>query len=404
MADRTLAEATRVLTGTLKARLSDVKQHYVGRDDVVDLLALAALCREHVLLIGPPGTAKSSLLDRFARMLGAGYFTYLLTRFTEPAELFGPLDVEAFRERKQYEVNTKDMLPDKEIAFLDEIFQGSSAILNTLLSLVNERAFHNGPQKIQAKLLTMLGSANEIPDDPVLAAFGDRFLLRHNLAYVPDDEVLDLLEQGWSLERELIRRDAMESGNGSGPDARRTEAVFGLDNLVRLQQALATIDLAPVHGPLSEIVRSFRAEGVTFSDRRIVKAQKVIAASALLDGRAAAADQDLAVLCNMWTDARDEPSIRRIVADHGVPVAQSKSTMRVAAEIRLELLELTERSGQVNNGPELREVIGRLQRLKIEVLRDHQQERELAHEIMTRIREATIRYRERFGQEMLENV
>jgi MoxR-like ATPase len=404
MTGRTLDEATRVLTGTLKARLSDVKQHYVGRDDVVDLLALAALCREHVLLIGPPGTAKSSLLDRFARMLGAGYFSYLLTRFTEPAELFGPLDVEAFRERKKYEVNTKDMLPDKEIVFLDEIFQGSSAILNTLLSLVNERTFHNGPQKIQAKLLTMLGSANEIPDDPVLAAFGDRFLLRHNLAYVPDDEVLDLLEQGWSMERDLIRRDAMEAGNGSGPDVRRTEVVFGLDNLLRLQQAIATIDLASVREPLSGIVRSFRAEGVTFSDRRIVKAQKVIAASALLDGRAAAMEQDLAVLCDMWTDARDEPSIQRIVADHGVPVARSRSFIRAAAEMRLELLELAERSGQVDNGPELREVIGRLQRLKIEALRDHQEERELCHEIMTRVREATTRYRERFGQEMLENV
>jgi MoxR-like ATPase len=399
-----LDEATKRLTGIFKARLNDVKQYYVGRDDVVDLLGMAAICREHVLLIGPPGTAKSSLLDRFARMLGAGYFSYLLTRFTEPAELFGPLNVRAFREESRYEVNTADMLPDKEIAFLDEIFQGSSAILNTLLSLVNERTFHNGSRRVPAKLLSMFGSANEIPSDPVLAAFSDRFLLRHRLAYVPEDDVVDLFTQGWSMERDLIRREVTAASNGGGPDPDRSMAVFGLDNLIQLQQALATIDLLPVHETFSEVVRSFRAEGVTFSDRRIVKAQKVIAASALLAGRAAAEDADLAVLCDMWNDEKDEPSIQRLVAHQGIPVAASRSTARVPAEIRLEWQELKTRADSVNNAPELHEVIGRLQRLKIETLRDHPEETGLSRDILAAIRAAIIRYRRLSGEEGLEDV
>lgn len=404
MTEQSLDDGTKRLTGIFKARLNDVKQHYVGRDDVVDLLGLAAVCREHVLLIGPPGTAKSSLLDRFARMLGAGYFSYLLTRFTEPAELFGPLNVKAFREDSRYEVNTTDMLPDKEIAFLDEIFQGSSAILNTLLSLVNERTFHNGSKRVQAKLLTMLGSANEIPSDPVLAAFSDRFLLRHRLGYVPENDVVDLLTQGWSMERDLIRRDATAAANGGGPDPDRNMVSFGLDNLLRLQQALATIDLLPVHEVFSDVVRSFRAEGITFSDRRIVKAQKVIAASALLAGRRAAEDADLAVLCDMWTDEKDEPSLQRLVATHGIPVAASRSSARVPAEIRLELQELVTRADSVNNATELYEAIGRLQRLKLEILRDHPEEAGLSRDVMAAIRAAVTRYRRLSGEEGLEDV
>ena len=112
-------------------------------------------------------------------------------------------------------------------------------------------------------------------------------------------------------------------------------------------------------------------EGQIGPTTRIVKAQKVIAASALLAGRAAAEDADLAVLCDMWTDEQDEPSIQRLVADQGIPVAASRSSARVAAEIRLELQDLTTRSATVTSAPELHEVIGRLQRLKIEVLRDH---------------------------------
>jgi MoxR-like ATPase len=397
-----LDEATRRLTGTYKARLNDVKQHFVGRDDVVDLLGLAALCREHVLLVGPPGTAKSSLLNRFAQMLGAGYFSYLLTRFTEPSELFGPLNVKIFQEESRYEINTTGMLPDREIAFLDEIFQGSSAILNTLLTLVNERVFHNGSHSVPVKLLTMLGSANEIPDDPVLAAFGDRFLLRHRLEYVPDDDVEDLLEQGWSLERELIG--SVGAATGAGPDPDRAQAVFGLANLLTLQRALGSVDLRPVRGTFSAVVRAFRADGITFSDRRIVKAQKAVAASALLAGRAEAETDDLAVLCRMWSDARDEPSVARVVADQGIQLTGARADTRVPAEIRVELQELASRAGALTTAPELREVLARLQRVSVEVRRDHGRENGLVTDVLTHIRDAVTRYRELFGQERLENV
>src|SRR5205823_4014261 len=132
---------------------------------------------EHMLLVGPPGTAKSALVRLFARLIDARYFEYLLTRFTEPNELFGPVDIRAFREGT-YTRRTERMLPEAEIVFLDEIFKSNSAILNSLLTLLNERRFANGGSTVSVPLLSMFGASNEVPNDDNLAALFDRFLLR----------------------------------------------------------------------------------------------------------------------------------------------------------------------------------------------------------------------------------
>ena len=110
----------------------------VERETLVELVALAAVAGEHLLVIGPPGTAKSEAVRRVARVLGGRYFEYLLGRFTEPSELFGPIDLRRLREGV-VETQTADMLPEAEIAFLDEIFLGSTAILNTLLGVLHEQ-------------------------------------------------------------------------------------------------------------------------------------------------------------------------------------------------------------------------------------------------------------------------
>src|SRR6266853_46663 len=100
-----------------------LKQLFTDRDTAVDLLVLAALCQEHLLLLGPPGTAKTELLSRFTNLVDARGFHYLLTRFTEPSEIFGPLDLESFQ-RGTFHIRTAGMLPEAQIVFLDEVFQG----------------------------------------------------------------------------------------------------------------------------------------------------------------------------------------------------------------------------------------------------------------------------------------
>src|SRR5271155_3858961 len=132
---------------TLPTRLTQLahtlEQRFLGKDEVIRLMLVASIAGEHAVLVGPPGTAKSALIRTFARLLRASYFEYLLTRFTEPNEIFGPVDISAFREGR-YERRTEGMLPEAEIVFLDEVFKSNSAILNALLTLLNERRYTSG--------------------------------------------------------------------------------------------------------------------------------------------------------------------------------------------------------------------------------------------------------------------
>ena len=126
---------------------------FLGKDEVIRLLLIATIAGEHAVLIGPPGTAKSALVRTFARLLDAKYFEYLLTRFTEPNEIFGPVDLAAFRDGR-YERRTEGMLPEAEIVFLDEVFKSNSAILNALLTLLNERRYTSGGKVMKSPLLS----------------------------------------------------------------------------------------------------------------------------------------------------------------------------------------------------------------------------------------------------------
>src|SRR5437870_1845633 len=142
-----------------------LKESFVERDLPIDLLVLAAICQEHLLLLGPPGTAKTELINRFTELIDARRFHYLLTRFTEPSEIFGPLDLALFQEGT-YRVRTTSMLPESEIAFLDEVFQGSSAILNGFLTLIHERVYYNGSTVQPEQLLRLVGASKALPEEP----------------------------------------------------------------------------------------------------------------------------------------------------------------------------------------------------------------------------------------------
>jgi len=180
-------------TEVLRETLKDLDRNLLERDVPVRLLLLAALAGEHVLLIGPPGTAKSALARRLhAAFADAPYFERLLTRFSVPEELFGPLSLKAL-ELDRYERLTHGFLPTAQVAFLDEVFKANSAILNALLTLLNEREFDNGSGRIKVPLVSVIGATNEIPDDESLQAFHDRFLLRIPVHPIADDSFAALL-------------------------------------------------------------------------------------------------------------------------------------------------------------------------------------------------------------------
>src|SRR5580693_7428392 len=172
-----------------------LEDRFLGKDEIVRLLLVATIAGEHAVLVGPPGTAKSALIRTFARLMQARYFEYLLTRFTEPNEIFGPVDLAAFREGR-YERRTEGMLPEAEIVFLDEVFKSNSAILNALLTLLNERTFTSGGQVVRVPLLSAFGASNEVPTDETLTAIFDRFILRIRSDNLDAYHFQGLLEKG----------------------------------------------------------------------------------------------------------------------------------------------------------------------------------------------------------------
>ncbi|MBN8470368.1 AAA family ATPase [Corallococcus exiguus] len=263
-----------VAAAEVRDALTDASRGLVEREAMVELVALSAVAGEHLLVVGPPGTAKSEAVRRTARGLGGAYFEYLLGRFTEPSEIFGPVDLRKLREGL-VETETAGMLPEAEVAFLDEVFLGSTAILNTLLGLLNERTFRRGHTRMQCPLRVCVGASNALPEDDALAAFADRFLARIFVEPVPDPRLEELLEGGASLWADAAPR------------------VASLQSLDVVAQAAKRADLGPVRPHLAQALRTLRAAGIALSDRRAVKVQRLVAAAAALAGRTTPGVADL---------------------------------------------------------------------------------------------------------------
>lgn len=155
------------LVERLNRQIEDASARLVGRRQLVELIFLSLVAREHLLLIGPPGTGKSAAVRLAARCVGGRCFEYLVGRFTEPSELFGPLDLEALRQGR-LRPDTTGMLPEADFAFLDEVFLGSTAILNALLTLLNERTYRRGHFSVDVPLRCCIGASNAMPDEPML--------------------------------------------------------------------------------------------------------------------------------------------------------------------------------------------------------------------------------------------
>ena len=345
---------------TIQRELAD---RYVDREEAIRLLVLATVCREHLLLIGPPGTAKTGLIDQFCRAVGARQFRYLLTRFTEPSELFGPLDIAEFQ-AGSYRIKTENMLPQAEIVFLDEVFQASSAILNTLLMLLNERRFNNGSETKPTPLISLYGATAASPEDPSVIPFSDRFLLRLEMTEVRDDRLADLLDVGWEQESDLL------GGQPAIPIPVITPA-----QLAALTPQLRHVELKRVLPLYQQLIRELRAQGSTLSDRRVVRGLKLVAGACLLRESEIASAVDLWPLQHFWTDPADADLVRdavaeRIADDPSTPRRAARTPKEIAAIARVQAEEPTSGRFPVTEGM-VTATLRTLGRLRRELYADH---------------------------------
>jgi len=278
------------LVDKVNAVLQHIKSTFVGKDDIIDLMGICLAGRENLFLLGPPGTAKSALVRELARLLHGKTFEYLLTRFTEPNELFGPFDIRRLRDGDLV-TNTEGMLPEAHLIFLDELLNANSAILNSLLMVLNERIFRRGRETKNLPALMIVGASNHLPEEEALQALFDRFLIRVRCDYVDPHHLNDVLDAGWLLE---------QKNNGELPGI-ETEEVRQLQNLIPV------VDMQEIRPAYIELIEKLRNAGVQVSDRRAVKLQRLIAASAILCKRTKAYRSDMWVLRYIWdTDEQRE--------------------------------------------------------------------------------------------------
>lgn len=268
----------------LNSILSHIKKRFIGKDEIVDLLAISLIARENAFLLGPPGTAKSAIARELCACIEKGQnFEYLLTRFTEPNEIFGPIDIRRLKEGELI-TNTEGMLPEASLVFLDEIFNANSAILNSLLMALNEKIFRRGKETRNLPVLMFIGASNVLPEDEALNALLDRFLIRIKADYVDPD----------LLESVLIAGRKLEAGDKTENPGITPSEIRELQNRTR------TVNLDPILKNYINVIHHLRSIGLKVSDRRAVKIQNLIAASALISGREEAIISDLWVMKHIW--------------------------------------------------------------------------------------------------------
>jgi len=309
-----LAVAKTNALGRLLSVRSSLQARFLERDNAIDLILAALLSRLHVFLLGPPGTAKSALASALVASLdGAQGFTWLMSKFTTPEDVFGPVSLGALQQGRFERVTTKK-LPQAHLALLDEIFKSNSAILNACLTLMNERQFNNGTITEDCPLITLIGTSNELPDGDDLEALFDRFAVRLVVPYLSD--VVNV--------KRLL-----------GPASPVAHATMTAAELSECQEEVKQIDVPDAFIDLlaTTVKPRLEEQGIRASDRRWQQIVRFLQAYAYLDGKDTVMVDHLDVLPDLlWRDPQARPAIAATVASASNPTAARASEIVDAAK------------------------------------------------------------------------
>ena len=279
---------------------------FVEKQSLIDLMVVAAVAQEPLLLIGPPGTAKSDLVLKFRDAIGIrddDYFEYMLTRFTEPSEVIGPIDINQLRDGR-YVRREQGKLPTAQVAFLDEIFKSNSAILNILLTIINERKFYQDGKPQPVNLRILFAATNEIPEHGELSALKDRFVLKAESRSVQDEHFSALIDAGLKSEvyRSLNQRPWVE-GHCSLDDFLKAGRYMTHLFSRREESGDAEVNDRSLFFP-PDVFREFqrliktlvREDRIFVSDRKLVKLYKLLRIRAWLFSGGTVSRDDLRLL------------------------------------------------------------------------------------------------------------
>jgi len=324
----------------------------IERDEEIDIVLTALVCNEHPLLVGQPGTAKSLLLDSLMRWTSGRRFTALLTKFTTPDELFGPISVAGLKEDKYRRVTTGKM-PEAHLVFFDEVFKASSAILNTLLRILNERVFDNGDGVlVKVPLLLCVSASNEWPNaqegGKELQAVYDRFLFRRTVR-----PILSMAGR----QRLLWTRDhTAKLSTSISPeeiDQARNDAL-----------ALPWTDEAKE--ALETILRELAKEGIQPGDRRQFKSVGAAQAFAYLSGGDRVEPEHLETLAHtLWDDPQEQPEkVAGIVARIANPTGMRVNSFLLEVEQIVAATDVRQLAQATSAASKLQEIFKKLNGLK----------------------------------------
>lgn len=320
------------------------------REHVIDGLLATLLSQQNAFLLGAPGTGKSDLVRTICNGIsGANYFGYLLTPTTDPSEIFGPVAVSKLL-KDEYTRDVQGYLPDAHIAFTDELFRGSSAILNSLLTLLNERTFNNGKEVINTPIQSIVAATNSWPDEESLQAFADRFLFRPTVEFLKKPASKRLLDS-WAV------------GNETRPEV---GVHLTLPELKSLQQEAKNIKVSEEFlDKFVELWEMLATRAIVISDRRRVQILKFLKAWAVVQG-----DEELypehmynSMINIVYQTQEDQETITEVL-EHVVPTANRMfaDAKRAAAGIMTEYNVCSTKQRSKQGIAELNEFVGNLRK------------------------------------------